>query len=115
MVNNCGRKNDSSAADCAPVGSGELEMPDYAATYKVVVLAALAGIGQRQIRRTGPKIADFPTKAEAIEALDKGANIQSQSALNHTRIRGASGIGAVIIQILTLAEVAETTAEANPG
>lgn len=52
-------------------------MPDYAATYKVVVLAALAGIGQRQIRRAGPEIADFPTKAETIEALDKGANIQS--------------------------------------
>lgn len=59
-------------------------MPDDAAD-KIIMLAGLAGVGERQIRGTGPEVADFPAKAEATEALGKGTYIQPQSALNHAR------------------------------
>jgi hypothetical protein len=44
----------------------ELEVPDYAAADEVVVLACLARIGQRQIWRAGPEVADLTANAEAM-------------------------------------------------
>ena len=69
-------------------GCQGLEMPDHATTDKEVVLAGLARVGQRQIRRAGPEVADLAANTELVP----DSNIQAESTLDYARVGGAAGV-----------------------
>jgi hypothetical protein len=70
-------RNHSPSESIAPIVREELEMPDYAAADEIVMLARLAGIGQRKVRRARKKIANFAAKTEVFETRYKGTHVQS--------------------------------------
>src|ERR1700683_181334 len=89
---------------------GELEMPDYAAAHEVIMLAAFASVGQWEIRRTGPEVADLAANAETAPHF----HVQAEAALEYARCRGSARIGTVVIKIAAFAEVGEAAADADP-
>ena len=98
-------------ADVKADASDHKSSPDHAAAYEEIVLAGLASGSQGQVRRAGPEVANLAANAEAVPDPD----VQSKSALEHTRGRGPSGVSASIDQVFILAEAADAAAQADPG
>jgi hypothetical protein len=95
--------------------AAELEAPNHATADEVVMLAGLASVGQRQIGSARPEVADIEPKTETSEAVLKRIHVQSKSALQHARSRGAAGVCPALDNGFILAEVPETAADAYPG
>ncbi len=90
-------------------------MPDHTAADQIIVLASLAGIGQRQVGSAGPEISNLAAQTEASNATCfPQSYIQAEAALEDSRSGRTSGVRAVINEILILSQVGEPATEAYP-
>src|SRR5208283_3459416 len=74
------------------------------------MLAGFPRRGQGKVRLAGPEVAGFEADAEFSPHL----YVEPNSTFKHAAGRRLAGIGATVIEVLAFAEVAESSANADP-